>query len=505
MRHKAKIKRRKPLTLFTNTKLLHSKSTYFYKNKRFSYAIPSSCGIALLLISGLCINPSIHTSEKANAVTTEDLGNGSSISFSIYNSDSEVADSGTVSASVQPGQISYISNTIKINTTNVAKYYVGVQSATTSSVLTGQNTSTTIAGVGNKVTTSNFGNNTWGYVLTDQTGTADSSLTYSTLPSYSAGTAPQYTSANNPSNGNHDLKLTFAAKITNDKPADHYQARALLSVAAEAKAVTAWGITTMQEMTSDICNSAENNTTGQLRDTRDNKTYWVTKINGECWMTQNLALDLSTSQPLTSADTDVPNGNTYTPEADTQFTTITTFPGTTNYEFSFNPGDLMLNPTASEPCSEVDTLAGCPGLSSAIPGLATDMTGDKNARYLIGNYYSFRTATFNSSSAASSYNARYSICPAGWTLPAGTGTIASYNKIASTPLAQPNTSPYNFILSGYVSGGGVQEVGTSYDYWTGYAGQSSSNAFAFSFYGGNASVTGGPYRYYGMSIRCVAK
>jgi len=53
------------------------------------------------------------------------------------------------------------------------------------------------------------------------------------------------------------------------------------------------GITTMQEMTSSICKSAKENDSATLRDTRDNKTYKVTKLkDGNCWMTQNIDYDI---------------------------------------------------------------------------------------------------------------------------------------------------------------------------------------------------------------------
>ena len=57
----------------------------------------------------------------------------------------------------------------------------------------------------------------------------------------------------------------------------------------------------MQEMTSSICENSPQLATKQLRDIRDGKYYWVTKLaDGNCWMTQNLDLDLNYS--LAGAD-----------------------------------------------------------------------------------------------------------------------------------------------------------------------------------------------------------
>ena len=60
------------------------------------------------------------------------------------------------------------------------------------------------------------------------------------------------------------------------------------------------GIKTMQEMTPQICADAQENDTTMLEDARDGKMYWVAKLaDGNCWMTQNLELDLTAGESLT--------------------------------------------------------------------------------------------------------------------------------------------------------------------------------------------------------------
>ena len=69
----------------------------------------------------------------------------------------------------------------------------------------------------------------------------------------------------------------------------------------------------MQDMDTGICGTVTYVDTAsetQLIDVRDNKTYYVTKLqDGNCWMTQNLALDLEATPtnvaPLTSENTDL--------------------------------------------------------------------------------------------------------------------------------------------------------------------------------------------------------
>jgi hypothetical protein len=61
----------------------------------------------------------------------------------------------------------------------------------------------------------------------------------------------------------------------------------------------------MQEMTTAICSASEIGETKQLRDVRDGKYYWVTKLkDNNCWMTQNLDLNLTTAG-LTAATSDI--------------------------------------------------------------------------------------------------------------------------------------------------------------------------------------------------------
>ena len=67
----------------------------------------------------------------------------------------------------------------------------------------------------------------------------------------------------------------------------------------------------MQDMSSTICNTVgyyNEASEIQLLDTRDNKLYWIAKLDdGKCWMTQNLDLDIDNANtaPLNSNNTDI--------------------------------------------------------------------------------------------------------------------------------------------------------------------------------------------------------
>ncbi len=419
MRHMARIKKKPKL----NTFMLHSKSTYFYKQQWNSYLVPAMCALALLLGFGFAINPFAHGEgrERAYAAINEDLGDGASISLSISNGGSEVADDGAVSTQVKPGEVAYISNDITINTTKIKRYYVGVQSAGADSSLTGESSQAKIAGVGENVYPVNFGDNTWGYALVGDTTSSETTLQYNTLPAYNDNAPVQYQSKDNPTNGTYKMRLIFAANIRADKPADHYKNTALVSVAAEARDMlwADYGLTTMQGMTSDICKNAEVGTTGQLKDTRDQKLYWATKLaDGNCWMTQNLDLDIP-AEGLKAADTDIAadwNSSSAVPPVATK----TTVEGFNTVIASYDPGEKYCNNTGCE--------------------LTASTNGGHDA---VGNYYNWTTAIAGeygpdhlpSISSTDSFDATQSICPRGWellTIEKARSLLAIY-KIAETP------------------------------------------------------------------------
>ena len=75
----------------------------------------------------------------------------------------------------------------------------------------------------------------------------------------------------------------------------------------------------MQEITEGICAELEPGIMDyEFKDIRDGKIYTVGKYaDGNCWMSQNLDLDLSTDVTLTSENTDLPEGQTWTPTKNT--------------------------------------------------------------------------------------------------------------------------------------------------------------------------------------------
>lgn len=218
----------------------------------------------------------------------------------------------------------------------------------------------------------------------------------------------------------------------------------------------------MQNMTPELCASWDEGYTTRMVDARDGKTYWVAKLaDGNCWMTQNLELDLSTSKTLTSADTNIPS--TWTPRASTT-TTISGYNSDTGK--SYNPGDKYYEGTGSE-------------------------------HYHVGNYYQWSAATAGYTGTSQSTQ---SICPKGWTLP----SQSQFQALINSGLNGSNfmQSPYYLLRGGYLRNSTLFDAGSGGYYWSSTPRGSS---YAYGLYFSSGSVYSGyDLRYRGLSVRCVA-
>lgn len=314
-------------------------------------------------------------------------------------------------------------------------------------------------------------NNTWGYALTGE----------NVSPTAYEGVTPEQAvlvSTESPSTDFYDLNV--AAKVDLAVPSGHYQNNVLVSVVANPKKITdLTSIDFMQDITSDICNNTPLNrdesdsltstsdfskpVTKALIDKRDNKSYQVARLaDGNCWMTQNLALDINASTGLSSDLTDINPPNTVwsssTPGVDTDgngkiapSTTTDVIPaaqsspsqvGTASWNFGqwvlAIPEQAATCGTSAKHISEctnvgfVNVATGYTPNYTAKVGTWTapngtvysgktvavdELTKSYDPHYLIGNYYQWNTATAGSGGSIVNKAARDSICPKNWQLP----------------------------------------------------------------------------------------
>lgn len=273
---------------------------------------------------------------------------------------------------------------------------------------------------------SSFINNTWGVYV----GESDVDGNSVFQPITDAPTSVMEATGEDASG---TYKLAFGMKTDTTLPAGVYRRKVLVSVVAKPLEIkTISDLTYMQEMTSEYCAYSTVHETKQLIDIRDSKAYWVAKLaDGNCWMTQNLALDLSTNKVLTPNDTDV--AINYRPTRNTETVVPEKYSAESAVKVarSWNLGNYVyMTPTNNASCGQA---AGATDANNNVlsGGNFTNLScgnrykvyseGD-DAHYLVGNYYSYSAATAKTGddlagSADGSSVASGSICPKGWRLP----------------------------------------------------------------------------------------
>ena len=270
----------------------------------------------------------------------------------------------------------------------------------------------------------------------------------------------------------------------------------------------------MQDMTTSICNTA--NITGeasqvQLVDIRDNKTYWATKLlDGHCWMTQNLDLDLDSSVALTSEDTDL---NDTTSAA---------------YQEGYSIENNVIKWTPNNSTLANANRANWRNNNNTPYSLNVGETYDTyidNNHGLIGNYYNWTAAIASNNSTSlvdstfnnTSNNPRNSICPKGWGLPIITEYSDYYsgdNDFANLKYYYHNStvSPIWLNIPGLIVSGNTYQFNS-----IGYYQSSTLNGDRSAYYLRTTNNKMNPAGYYvydiydgnnrgfGFSIRCLAR
>ena len=264
----------------------------------------------------------------------------------------------------------------------------------------------------------------------------------------------------------------------------------------------------MQDMNPNICNAVRITneiSQTQLVDIRDNKLYWVAKLqDGHCWMTQNLDLDLIQNKTYAHADTDL---GWASDNFDANATwTLTTDPNWSNHKatpYSSDPGNKYVYTSDSDADDIIYN-----SLSDCIVAKHTDCD-----HYHIGNYYNWNAARANG-------NDNTSICPAGWRLP-NLDSNEYGNLLASYNIIQNDTSttylengfnnmrkaPLYFVRAGGATdGSSTNDIGKS----TSYSYNRTTLYAAYMSFSNNAvePIYNNRYYailYYGRPIRCIAR
>lgn len=332
-------------------------------------------------------------------------------------------------------------------------------------------------------------------------------------------------------NETQDFVLGFAADVDNTMPADIYRNTVTLSVVSAPMRVAVFGITTMQEMTAAVCDSATVGDTDRLKDVRDGNYYWVRKMSdGKCWMVQNLALDLGTEWPEAAlSDYEVATTD-YKPVRTATMVGSDSIDVADAATQSWRLGNyVIVGPELSSNCGTLkNTLADCSEQFTDVNGKVasndpefyakngkTVVGNEYDAHYLVGNYYTWNAATAGTGGTIVSGRASGSICPKGWELSDATDNgfigLVSAGGIGDD-VAKFTGDEYFFVRAGFVGDTTTlfARAGEYGRYWTStvstqiYDGL--QTGYAVDFYGDDHLLLfGSIYRFVGNSVRCVAR
>ena len=235
--------------------------------------------------------------------------------------------------------------------------------------------------------------------------------------------------------GTFDDTSHFNAKYTVDGPA---------TITLSSRTLTNRG--SMQNFTASQCQSYASSGPVLVTDSRDNNTYTVRYINGNCWMTQNLRLAGGTT--ITSANSNVSSS------------------------YTIPTRDLI------------------PGISF------TDGRIHNSGNTTYGYYYNYCAASAGTNCQDSTqYNTTYDICPKGWRLP----TQSDFADIRGTAYVSAFSPVYsgNYHGSPHISTGSV-------GYWWSSTASDKFTQYDLRYGSGSLKTgTSGDAKYYGLSVRCV--
>jgi uncharacterized protein (TIGR02145 family) len=290
--------------------------------------------------------------------------------------------------------------------------------------------------------------------------------------------------------------------------------------------------TTMQTMTRDYCDNMTLNEIIVLEDTRNNQEYRVRKLaDDNCWMIDNLALELTDGMTLASDTTNVSE-----PEPKTIDFAWSTFEnGSGTHNENFVTGGYLTTDGSSSSGVKIDAWR---QVNPSDP----NMSGSTNCRNNIGdsdngnisyntnsktkcgylyNFYTATASTVDNAKATQYLTADGSICPAAWRLP--TGTIADTDTASdfqNLDVKYGGTGGYrsaNLAAQGlWLSAGAWQgtyggyygsvlgDQGSGADYWSSSV-SSAGYAYDAYFYDGNfvGPGTGNYSRHNGFAVRCL--
>lgn len=353
---------------------------------------------------------------------------------------------------------------------------------------------------------------------------------YSTVPTTWTKVATIPSSTTDMKEGSN-FTTTYATYISPTQAAGTYlgQVKYLLTHPSATEPGTNYFI--MQEV-ANWKNDLDEEESVQAIDIRDGKIYWITKLkDGHIWMTQNLDFDIDTARTYTHNDTDLgwdtnnfDANATWTPDATNgkynlpiNGTSVSNWSNQNNYPYSADPGDVYYyTSNSSDNDIKYTSLSAC---------TTAGHTAGECKHYHAGNYYNWTAAiaSNNSSSLTAQYaNAPNSICPKGWRLPIATNANQSIYEFGellyqqgiietktSTSYAENGfndirKTPLWLVRTGRIYSGILDNMAKTGYYWSSTV-VDRDNAYRSSFNSSDAISRNSIDKFYGWSVRCLAR
>ena len=370
--------------------------------------------------------------------------------------------------------------------------------------------------------------NIWGYSTS-----LDSGATWSNYNGLSSSNSTTLLDTNSNVSNNLDFKIAARASSTqasgtytgviNFTAVSNVAPISLLDSFIASGAEQLNGYFKMQDMTHDICNNVDiEESELQLIDVRDNKVYWVAKLkDGNCWMTQNLDFNIpkdvqGNAIALTSKLTDLVDGSlfgaykdgyTYTPDPHNPDA-----PGTYNGLITWTPSNSTNKAYTLTSLSDWENSSTEPYSYNKENFYPDNIVTQKLAgtHALSGNYYNWTAAiASNDTSDATANEFKNSVCPRNWKLPNNNDYVSFYNQYNDHSGSSANglfKPPIFFTRPGRVHN--KQRIDDISTYGSYRSSTSSNTEIAYTLLISTNRVIPdnlGTYKYYGGSIRCIAR
>ncbi len=382
------------------------------KNKTFKLNKTSLLGYSSLGMLGLLVlamlAPTVNTDTHAESSTSREQRVNLNVQPVV-----SIAMDPAIEVDITPkagGSTSSSTTEFKVSTNSDTGFKVYLKSGSASSnslvnhdVVGGEASTKEILATSKATTLSQFEANTWGYAVMEADTELSDSTVYQAVPKTVDNAIVETDKANVNLVSGNSYKLAFGAKVDTSLPAGVYSNTMMISAVANPMEITSLlDLTFMQDMSSEICDSTPSafiptgsstvpsgtnhfNVTGgivdrdspyylepvtkQLYDIRDGNMYWVAKLaDGNCWMTQNLALNLG-ERPIDAPASYSRYVKTLTP-GDSDVVSEWTVPAsTTKYKVYDNPINPMepLDPEHPENTPIIEKTETITGTEVALP------------------------------------------------------------------------------------------------------------------------------------------